>query len=1586
MMLKAATTETVKPMSGPTPTLEVEARIVELRAEAEAASDRTLKAALLYEVAHLTETRLRNAGKAVQDYLAAYNADHKLRLPLYALLRIFERKRSTSNLQRLYDAELRTARTAVEKADALIDQGVLASSGTVDLEVARAHYERALEQLPEAASAALLLEWNRRAARDPEGTAHALLRRAETCDDPLHRGVLLLEVASLREAAGEVGAALEALRLAALGARPHEVFLIALSRFARTHNHVQELVEATERLAELATERMARERPDAGSEAQAERSEARAVALWYEAARLRAALLGDAEGALSCLSKAAELRPNDVLLRQTRMLAYDMLEDRARAAEEAQTLLSQGFEGEHAAALHFRLAENALVNGDTDTARERLMEAVAQSGGSVAADAILDDLLLDDERHRERVARREERAAHEAPPRAGRWLLEAATIAANDLGDHEAALALISKALDKAAGDCDAQREAYGVGLDIRSDAIARVAIDGLLTQPLDEDEKTALVHHRLELSPSVEASAAWIAEHEQAVLGRPVLATMGALRAAEAQSHGLLARAHESTAEAAASTEHAVAHLCAAARAHLRDGNTQAAEAALRSALSRSPAQRYALTLLEELLREKGESDEVVELLRRSAEAQVSSKDAELSLLLAGAAAEGGGDLARAVQAYEEAADRNPASVGPLWALLRLGQRQHDAGLELRAREGLAERERAEGQASIESLLLGEHYDLACQKPELSEASIASVLEDPSAGVHAAAALLILRADSHARREQATAVLAERASPTARAWLLREQSGQMLARGAPVAETREVLHHLLELRGEDRWARLVEACLPEPGKLREHAAALEAFVALTDDAALKDALRAEALLSRRLEAGEQPLEDDLAALGLSSDEPLGVRTAQTVLDIVDLSRPKERVKATDALLDQATPAERGELLHAMARHKLLADDPAAAADACEELLATDPNDLAMLELLRVAARRTGRFDRVARACEALAEHVDGELWAQLLEEAAIVRIDHLQDVAGAERILLQIMAKHPKRTIAYGRLHDLLSEREDSEALTQLVERRSTLIDDPAELAGLFYELARLRRAAGDLEGALDALDHLSMLEEHVGGLALAVEIHTAQENWPLAVEALQGLASADDVPKAQRRLARLGAADFLENRLGDARGALSELQKLETEGNADSALYTRMADVAERASDYALAVRSLTAAAEQARGDARINALMRAADLLHRRLDDAREAETMYERVLALRPGHTAAARALSTVATDEQRKALAITRFENEVRAECATHPTEGEPLRKLLALSELRADPDVAFIALSALCTLDLANVGERDAADVTLRRALAARINARAPVTTADLRELFTPAVDDRYAAFAQEVFSAAAEIDRLEPSRFGVGRGQRVSPKEGNQVRDELHAMAQALGFRLGEFYVGGEEGTRIAALPKDDECSLVVGVGVTAPLGGARRYQAALQLAAFSQRGLPLLTRTPAQAARLLHACIALAECPLPPGVDRDDLGELPKTLGRQLPRKVRKALPDLARALPEGGARLERHCRLAQRHLRRLALAMSAELAPALESVLGAMPSREAIAGSEDATDLLRAWTSAPMLSLRKNLGLSR
>jgi hypothetical protein len=350
----------------------------------------------------------------------------------------------------------------------------------------------------------------------------------------------------------------------------------------------------------------------------------------------------------------------------------------------------------------------------------------------------------------------------------------------------------------------------------------------------------------------------------------------------------------------------------------------------------------------------------------------------------------------------------------------------------------------------------------------------------------------------------------------------------------------------------------------------------------------------------------------------------------------------------------------------------------------------------------------------------------------------------------------------------------------------------------------------------------------------------------------------------------------------------------------------------------------------------------------------------------------------------RALVDITPEPQQRAELLDRFEREVRRELAERPDDPEPARKLLGLGELRGEPGTRFVALSVLSVLEAETPAEREAY-LQLTRAKQGTPGRLTPLAMQDLAALCQPGLAPGYGHVLGTVLACAADIDQLEPGRFGAGRGQRISTRDAHPLRDEISALASAFNLRISEFYVGGDDPTRVVALPKQDELAFLVGPAVSAPLSGAARRDVALQLAAMQLCTLPLLSRSPKQGARLMLAALAAAECPLPDTIMRNELGELPRTLAKALPRRVKKVLPELVRALPDGGASMEQQCRLALRHTRRAALLLASDLHGALEQVLGAVPARAEIGASEDATDLVCAWSSTAMARLRNKLGFA-
>ena len=1582
----------------------VEARVAVLRAEVEAETSRPQKAQLHHEIGVLIERFLANDALAVKEYLTAYNLDPSFRPPLFSLVRIFERRRSFRNLVRLHEAEQKSATNEVDRASAVLDRAVLLEDHLESADEATPLWPEAVAIDPTSGAAALMLERAARRAGDRATLVDVLARRVEIVEDPTLKALLMVELARERAQDGDLDAAFALIREAAALPAARWRSLDQMERLARRHDRSLELIEALEGRAVLAGAMARGEDQGQGSGAfsvQRFADEARAAneaaALWFESSQLRLAQHADAAGAVQALDQAITLRPDDVLLHQERMLACELAGDVAGAATEARYLIDHGVSGRFAAALYFNLAESAQAEGDVERAAAELDRALAADPSSAAGAALLDDLLLDRGAHGARVARLEARAEEDEKGRV-ESLWRAAQIAAEQLRDFPRARALYQRAADAAehtARRAAVLRELYAAALRHGDGEAARDTVRTLLaTGSVDDEERAALERDLYELlrSVTVDPGAARAALDD--ALSDPAAATWAAdaarLHAAREDDLALLARAHRVIADRAPEEEVKAAHLCAAARALARSGAEDEAIRVLRSAIERSPGHRYAVALLEEMLRARGEAEEVVALLREAAAAQAGARAAEMNLLLAGAAAEATGDAKLAQKTYEEAIDRDPTSIAPLLSLRRLAEQTADSALLRDVLEKLSELELSAGEPGRATFQLGEHYDLVASKPALAEAPLEAALRSPVVGLSAAAQLLLLpsREIPASARIAAAARMGDEAREATAPAILRVLAGEGLGGGANGAAQRseEALAALAEVRPSDRWAHWALIRLHgASGRTAERALAWGALAEATDDAESESELMLHSLRARMVAEGAEAADDafliaqeiaatspDTAAAGVALDETLtGGDDAES------------RAEALGARIAHAGREAGTHVTAALGRALGASGRSNEALATLRRVVEEDATDLASWEAMRVAAREEQAWEDVVRACDELAKNVAGDLRAQLLEEAASVLMDDLGRDDDATERLSQALAIDPSRGIAFGRLHDLLAEREDTRGLIDLVGKRISLIDDSDELVRLFYEHARLHRSEGNRAAALDALDNVLMLEgDHVGALALKVEIHVSLEQWQPAVDALRSLAGAD-VPMAQRRLAHIGAADFLEKHLDDSDAAIEELRKVVELGAADAGVHARIADVAKRSGRSADAAAALLDAAAASSGAARAGYERRAAEILRAegREDEARSA---LRRALAESPDDLVSAEMLADLLVDPvERRDLSVA-FETTVRESLAVDPTDEDALRKLRRAAAWRGETDLEYIVLGTLLALGLALPDEEE----TFR----ARHSRRTPRMTEGARlhqesiaHLRPAQARSSVAQVARAAEETVAEMDRLEPATYGVGRGALVSPKSEHPVRDEIFAIAHAFGIDAGELYVGGNDASQIAAVPgKKGKPVFIVGDGVQAPLSEARRFVVGQLAMAIHDGILPFVQRRPGEAASVLHAAAAAAEAPLPGGAARADVEELRRAIDRKMSRRAKRAIAEAAGAA--AGSDVDAWAEAAASSALRAGLLFAGDLGVALAAVLPAPFSAEDVKASRMARDLVAFFISHESLALRRELGIAR
>ncbi len=1560
-------------------------------------ADPDRQAVLYWELGRLAE-RAGDPAAAVKAYLSAYNQAPGFRPPLFDLIRIFERRRSFKNLARLYDAEYRSGRTEQDRASALADLAALLEDrgGDPDKPIERLQEALSAEPGPAQATAGLFLERSARRQGDRDLTIRALEARVTAATDPTWRAILTCDLADARAESGDeedVRTAIEELESALEAGTARFRLLETMERIARRHDQPGALAQALEELGDLAAAVAKGENRDDGSGlfsaehfGHGENAAGRAAAYYFEAASLFLQRLRAPTAAIEALRKATAVRPDDGLLRLVLVEAAHRAGDAPLIREQTSALLEMNEDGAQetapaiVAALLYYAAHAAGAEGDEDAALATLDQALTIAPDSIVARATADAWMLASGRFDAWIETLAKRDGSGRDRTLALW--RAATLAAHRLGDFPRARPLYEQAAEHAPERTVVLRDQYATATQ-RGDVDGVLdAIVALLPEVTNPEERSALLHHRYELLRTAgrdTEAAQTLTEALQLESARPWAADAARVYAARSGDMDLLATAHQTLAELAIDDVTAAAHLAATGRAAMKAGNEEKAIARLRAALDREPGNSYAIALLEEIYRARGDADEVVKLLRSAADARTDAHAAMVALLLAGAAAEASGDTALAAQTYDDARALDPTNVSPLWALARLAESTGDSELSLRAREALSEREVVEGIAGRATLELGEHL-LAQGAQSEAESPLRGCLDGPAA-LEAATALATLhegRANPVARVAGLEKLLT--VAEPADAIQLRRELGATAAEGDLLPDVAEECAQALLENYEDRWALLtLLSSAARERRLGDRAELLLRLGAATDDARARAELtlhglraqvvgadaRSEADEDAFLIAQELAAESDAAAAAVAVDETLSAGDDPEAFAEAQLGRVQHASEATRA----AVAAAAGRALTAARKPE--------AFEVLTQVVAADPDDLAAWEALRVAARDRAQWPTVVKACDVLADKLDGDLRNELLEEAAAVLMDHLGREDLAEVRLREVVDADRRRPNAYHRLHDIVAERGDTDTLMGLVERRIAAIDDSTELERLYYEKARLHRGAGELDQALVAIENLRMLDEgHAGGLALAVEIHVSRSEWPEAVGALRALARAD-VPEKQKRIALLGAADFLESKLGDAVGALAQLEDLEKLGMADAKVYERMARIAEGAEMFPRAAELLQRAAEASVGPKRAAISRHAGELLRDRVGDSEGATRSFRDALNHVPTDVAAGDALAELLPLDEKEPHSRA-FEAAVRADIDAVGLSTSHLRALARAARWRGDTLLETHALTAL-----AAVGEATTDEARTAAERSSRSKPTRALSEAALAALRAPGDEGPVANLVELAYEPLCVAAGLQPGQLGVSRSDALSPRAAHPVREELANLAGVFGLDLDEVYQGGNHPNRVQAMPGKRAPTWVLGTHVDAPFDSLWRFLIGEQAMACLRRTTPLVRREPADAATLIHALAAAVDAPLSGG-DRPGLVEWTHRVMKAMPRKIKKLLPDAIAAIGDTRS-VEEFCRAARLTAMRAGLLLSADLRTVLTALLGGTaPGLDTVLGHDEARDLLHFWISPTMLELRRSTGL--
>jgi hypothetical protein len=313
-----------------------------------------------------------------------------------------------------------------------------------------------------------------------------------------------------------------------------------------------------------------------------------------------------------------------------------------------------------------------------------------------------------------------------------------------------------------------------------------------------------------------------------------------------------------------------------------------------------------------------------------------------------------------------------------------------------------------------------------------------------------------------------------------------------------------------------------------------------------------------------------------------------------------------------------------------------------------------------------------------------------------------------------------------------------------------------------------------------------------------------------------------------------------------------------------------------------------------------------------------------------------------------------------------------------PADAESIDRLAQIAAILDDAPLRQVALGALLSLQSGTPEMAHELNVLESRA------AHLPSIALD-ENCFSELAEVGDVGPLAELFVHLAPwfAEALGPSLsvLGVAKKQRIDPRSGLPVRNEIAAWAGALG--LGEFdlYIGGVDPDNVVGVPTETP-SLVIGAALHAPLDPRHRQLVARELYAI-RRGTSILRhRTSADIAALVVAVCRVAEVQLsaPAYALVDEFTRLLSSV----PRRFRKLLPALCSPIAVSPADPVDWHAAASSSLDRMAALAAGDISLVIgqANMIGRSEAMVPLAGRQER--LLRFVFSNQYLSLRERLGI--
>jgi hypothetical protein len=316
------------------------------------------------------------------------------------------------------------------------------------------------------------------------------------------------------------------------------------------------------------------------------------------------------------------------------------------------------------------------------------------------------------------------------------------------------------------------------------------------------------------------------------------------------------------------------------------------------------------------------------------------------------------------------------------------------------------------------------------------------------------------------------------------------------------------------------------------------------------------------------------------------------------------------------------------------------------------------------------------------------------------------------------------------------------------------------------------------------------------------------------------------------------------------------------------------------------------------------------------------------------------------------------------------------------TDLATVRRIAAIARTLGDDATHHAALGACFAL-----GETDPAAGQAILALSARKPRmpRVALTEAIFRQILAPGDEGPVARLFAVLGPTLAEALGPTVAGTGVTKRDKVDPKSGLALRNEIAAWVGAFGIREFDLFVGGKDPLGVIGVPGETP-AIIIGASVNAPLSPTIRGRVARELFAMVRGSTITRWRDETAIASVVVAACKLADVRIE-SPSYAVLAEIEKAISKVISRKVKKMLPEVCAAIAQDRTidpRAWSHRALASQN--RVAAIASGDAALVLCDALGAPLERVAAASQSDVRveEMIRFVLSPTYFEVRRALGL--